>query len=185
MAHLGFEPDTDSYQSERDRDAAVSLMFGLFGLTLEDAEIDHDLVTLRARGEMPDWLSLAASLSNIYPSSILELTVHVANSVEGEHHCLTALLKPFRARFDRVSDVDEVETALDFAAVVAGSRLDGGSLWSGEMWTKVSDLVCRRDDARDLRDWSRAVRALRGIAHDAAMADVEQKCIRALSALRK
>lgn len=183
MARLVVRYDYNNYLTPRDRDAAVSLFLGTFGLSCELMEVDGESATIRASGDEPDWLTLAAGLSAMLPSVVS--WAHISVTSDGVKRKFSTSLERYRMYADDIASASLKETVLKMSAIVASSRLDGDSPWSGADWGRAVKAMVPRGEDDDLRAWVKNLRELRQNAREAEQADVVNACEYALAGLRR
>lgn len=171
------------YLAPRDRDAAVALFLGMYGLTCDAVEVRGESLTIHATGPDPDWMALGAALSAMFPESISVASIILLTEA-GDRRFSTSLDR-YRKYAGGLASLEVEEAALGFSAIVAASRLDGGSPWVDEDWGRVVKAVTARNEEVDLRAWVKNVRQLRGYGREAEQVRVVSACEGALAALRR
>lgn len=182
MTRNGADLNYSEYLTPRDRDSAVALMLGMFGLELESSAIDGGSVELRASGHPTDWMALAAALSSLFPDSVSRLDFSV--STPSGDQVFETSLAVIREQSKGLTTLSTKQTALRLASMISVSSLNGESLWSPEFWTKIANQVIGRADEDNLIHWVKNVRELRASARRANEEPVVETCTNALAKLR-
>lgn len=183
VGRLGVELDYNDYLAPRDRDAAVALLVGAFGLECETVSVNNEEVVVQARGPEPDWMTLAAALSAMYPNGVASCVLHVTSP--SQNQVFRTSLSRFRTYTDGIELLGPKEVILRLTAITAASSLDGSSPWPMDEWDKITNAIIDRQDGDDLRTWVRNVREFRGYAREAQIPHVASNCDRALAELRR
>lgn len=183
MTRLGADLSNDAYLAPRDRHAAVALFLGTYDLDCVAVHVESDALTIQASGPEPDWMTLAAALSAIFPDSVERAQIRLSTG-HGER-TFTTSFERFRQYADGIGELPAEQAALHFSAIAAASRLDSASPWPQEDWNRVVQAVTRRSDGLDLRAWVKAVRKLRDFGVEAGQPHVVTQCESALAELRR
>lgn len=137
MTRLGADLSCDAYLAPRDRHAAVALFLGAFNLTCNSVQVDGVALTIRVSGPEPDWMTLSAALSAMFPASVKHVEIRLFTDLE--ERTFTASFKRVREYADGLGQLPAERAALNLSAIVATSRLDGSSPWTDGDW----DELCR------------------------------------------
>lgn len=173
----------NDYLAPRDRDAAIALFPGMYGLTCDAVDVRGESLTIPATGPEPDWMALAAALSAMFPESISAGSIRLTTEVEKRR--FSTSLDRYRVYADGLASLEVEETALGISAIVSASRLDGRSPWDDEDWDRVVKVVTARNEEGDLRAWVKNVRELIRYGREAEQARVVSACKDALAGLRR
>ncbi|MGM0928850.1 MAG: hypothetical protein ACQEXN_03965 [Actinomycetota bacterium] len=183
MTRLGADLSYDAYLAPRDRHAAVALFLGAFSLTCDSVQVDGDALRIQASGPEPDWMTLSAALSAIFPASVEHAEISLSTGLK--KRTFTTSFERVRQYSDGLGQLPVERAALHLSAIVAASRLDGASPWPDEDWNRVVQAVTRRHEDTDLRAWVKDVRNLRDFGREADQRDVVASCESELAQLRR
>ncbi|MDJ0356071.1 hypothetical protein [Paenarthrobacter sp. PH39-S1] len=183
MTRLGADLSCDAYLAPRDRDAAVALFLGAFNLTCDSVQVDGDTLKMQVSGPEPDWMTLSAALSAMFPVSVEHAEIRLFTDLG--KRTFTTSFKRVREYTDGLGELSAEHAALHLSAIVAASRLGGASPWPDEDWNRVVQAVIRRDEGADLRAWVKDVRNLRDFGREADQREVVASCESALAELRQ
>lgn len=183
MTRLGADLSYDAYLAPRDRHAAVALFLGAFNLTCDSIHVYGDALSIQVSGPEPEWMTLSAALSAMFPASVEHAEVRLITDLG--QRIFTTSFERVRQYADGLGQLPVERTALHLSAIVAASRLDGASPWHEEDWNRVVQAVTRRDEGADLRAWVKDVRALRDFGREADQRHVVTSCESELAELRR
>lgn len=183
MTRMGADLTYSEYLTPRDRDSAIALFLGVYGLDLKSSTIEGDAIEICATGPSPDWMAFAAALSAVLPESVTDLVFRISNQ-SGDQLFETSLAV-IREKSDGLSALDTKQTALRMASMISASSLNGSSPWTAEFWAKIANHFTGRNDEENLIDWVKDVRELRESARRAHQWSIVDNCNLELSVVRK
>ncbi|MFJ2620678.1 hypothetical protein [Glutamicibacter sp. NPDC087344] len=183
MTRMGADLTYSEYLTPRDRDSAIALFLGVYGLDLESSAIKGDAIEICATGPSPDWMVFAAALSAVLPDSVTDLVFRISN--QSGYQLFETSLAVIREKSNGLSALDTKQAALRMASMISASFLNGSSPWTAEFWAKIANHFTGTADEENLIDWVKDVRELRESARRAHQWSVVDNCNLELSVVRK
>ncbi len=181
MTRMGADLTYSEYLTPRDRDSAIALFLGVYGLDLESSTVKGDAIEICATGPSPDWMAFAAALSAVLPDSVTNLVFRISN--QSGYQLFETSLAVIREKTNGLSALDTKQAAIRMASMISASFLNGSSPWTAEFWAKIANVVTGKAE-EDLIEWVKNVRELRDSARRANKLTVVETCTRALTAVR-